>query len=356
LRLLETYHRHRSLYLVPILVMALAAAVFLATLKVDFQSQGVLFVNSQSLLSSLNSLRDNTNMWITPAQVTANEINQLVRTDSFIRAVIQRTDIEKEMSQGQEAVNEIFVAVRKGISVYTLGDNQTLIQARSETPAAAYQLVNSIIDNYIQWKINSKQSESQAAVDFFSGLITQYRSELDGASNALKDYITAHPEPVRGSRPYLEQFEIDRLNGEVKAAQDRYTGALDKEENARLALKQVESDSRQTYNVIDAPEIPLKSTTSLRKLALDLAIFMAAGVFLSTVLVVASSLLDRTVRFPMDVTSQLGLPVLAVIPNVNLKGTPKTSRWTAWLPTRPTALSLPWTRTGDPGAAEAPEE
>jgi|WetSurMetagenome_2_1015567.scaffolds.fasta_scaffold15225_5 capsular polysaccharide biosynthesis protein len=315
LRLIETYFRHRWLYLIPIVVMAVAAGIYLTFLKMDYQSQGVLYVNDKSLLASLSAINvNNSNMWLTPAQATANEINQLVRTDAFIRAIIHSTDLEKNMSEGPTAVNQVFSDIRARISVTTLGDNQTLISVTTSSSDLSYQLVNSLIENYIQWKINSQKTESLAAVKFFSDLIDQYKASLETNRSALKTYMDAHPAPVRGERPFSEQFEIDRLNSEIKIAQDRYTGALDKEENAKLAVQQVETDSRQTYTLVDAPKIALRSTTSTKSIAISLAIFVGSGLLLTIILVVGSSLLDRTVRFPLDVTYHLGLSVLAVIP------------------------------------------
>ena len=284
-------------------------------MKADYSARGVLYVNSQSLLASLTSQKDSNSYWVTPAQATASEINELMKTDAFVRAIIKQTKLESEMTAGPIVVNEAFVNVRKQIAVMALGENQTSISASDQDPIVAYQLVNSLIDNYIQWKMNSKKTESQSALDFFSNLITTYKVDLENSRTALIAYISEHPEPIRGDRPFLEQFEIDRLNGQISIAEDRLKSALDKEENSKLSLQQIESDTRQTYVVMDAPDIPVTTSTSLKKTAISLAVFLFVGLFLSAVLVVGGYLLDRTVRFSLDVSTQLNLPVLAVIPN-----------------------------------------
>jgi uncharacterized protein involved in exopolysaccharide biosynthesis len=321
LRLLETFYRHRWLYITPLIVMVIATGVYFTVMKRDYLSQGTLLVNGQSLLASLSSLTNsNSNVWVTPAQSTASEINELIRTDAFIRAIVQQTDLEDEMTKSPKEVNQLFVDLRTNFSITTIGDNQTLIAAANDDPKIAYQLVDSLINNYIQWKIKSKKTESQTALTFFSNLIDQYNKDVQTASTNLRTYLLQHPEPTRGERPYVEQFEIDNLTEEVKLAQTRYNNALDKEENAKLSLEQVETDAAQTYVIVDAPEIPTQPETSLTKVGLNLSVFIVAGLLLSIGLLFVSYLLDKTIRFPLDVGVYLGdLPVLAVIPDTSVQ-------------------------------------
>ncbi len=323
LRILESYFRHRWLNLLPFFIMIAASGVYLAITKSNYVSQGMLYVNTPSLVKALDiNTNSGTNIWSSPAQQTTDEINELMKTDAFVRAIIQKTDLEQEMTMGPVAVNELFISVRTKVKVVSLGSNQTEISANDEDPRVAYQLVNSLIDNYIQWKINSQKTDSQATLDFYTNLIAQYNTELDTAREDLKAYISAHPEPIQGGRPYLEQFEIDRLNNQVSLTQDRYTSALDNEESAKLALSQIESNARQTYITMDAPEIAVKPTLSLKALALNLGVFLALGVILSIGLVVGGMLMDKTLRFSVDVSQQLGLPVLAMIPDAGASALP----------------------------------
>jgi hypothetical protein len=65
-------------------------------------------VNNQSLLTSLSAVpNNNTNWWITPAQATGNEINNLLQSNAFIRAIIQDTDLEQYMSGPQDQVQNV---------------------------------------------------------------------------------------------------------------------------------------------------------------------------------------------------------------------------------------------------------
>jgi hypothetical protein len=318
LRLMESYFRHRWLYLAPIFLMMLAGGLSLYLAKPEYTAKGVLFVQKESLLAKLTSVKGTDFSWQTPALITVGELKGLLQTDAFVRAAIKETDFEKNMDGGTKAVNETIDKVRKAVWVVSDGDNQVRIGAVNEQPALALQMANGVIDTFLQWKITGDRSESEAAHTFFTEIITKYKSEVDVARQNLYDYLNAHPEPIKGNRPNVEQLEVSRLQNELDLAQKRYASALDKDENAQLATAQAEGDVSQSYILIDAPSLPDNPETSLKQIVLQFAVFATAGVFLSLLGVVGGALLDRSFRFPIDIWHGIQLPVLAAVPNIAL--------------------------------------
>jgi uncharacterized protein involved in exopolysaccharide biosynthesis len=314
LRLLESYFRHRWLYLLPILLMAIAAVIYYLTLKPVYIVRGVLYVQKDSLLSELTSLNTESFSIYTPAEATTQEFNELLQTDAFVRAIIQQTDLEQTLGTGDMSVAETIKEVRKQVWVEAQGNNQVMIGGAYEDPVIAYQLSNAAVESFIQWRINAERQQSVSAQAFFAGLIETYRTDLDNARAELEQYLAAHPEQLRGKRPEIEQLEIDRMRGTIDLARARYASVLDKDESARLSMAQAESDTRQSYFLIDAPAIPTAPETSLRKTAVNMVIFVVAGVMLSIVAIIGGMLLDRSFRLPVDVQYGLGLPVLALLP------------------------------------------
>jgi capsular polysaccharide biosynthesis protein len=323
LRLLESYFRHRWLYLLPIVIMVGVAAYYFTTAERLYTSGGILYVQNESFLGSLTSVRDAPFSYLTPAQRGANEVRDLLRTDAFVRSVIRETGLEEQMDQGPEVVDEILTEVRKAVWAEPIGENQIIINSAHPDPQLSYELSKAAIDKYIQWKINIDRVQSGTAEEFFSELTMQYEIELEQARDDLRAYLETHPEPVRGSRPQTEQLEIDRLSSILQMAGTRYTRALEKDENARLATSQAEADIRQTYFLVDAPYMPVSPETSLRELAINATVFLAAGVVLTILGIVVGALLDRSFRFPIDVDHGLSLAVLASVPDT----TPKKRWW-----------------------------
>lgn len=319
LRLLESYFRHRWLYFLPIIIMAgMATYVFLDT-KPVYISRGVLYVQKESLLSNLTSVRDDGFSWVTPADATVDEIDELLATDAFVSAVLQQTDLEANKKPDQD-VDDLVDELRDALWVQTLGKNNlVLIGVAHEKPEITKQAIEAVTNSYLQWKINADREDSVAAQVFFVDLIEQRQAEVEEARTNMRTYLEQHPEPLRGERPDIEQLDISRLQSEIDLSENRLNDVLEKEENARLATNQAESDVRQTYFVIDAPKLPDQPELSLTDALVGPIILVVVGVILSLVAIIGSALIDRSFRFPIDVRHGLDLPVLAQVPDVRQK-------------------------------------
>lgn len=314
LRLCENYFRHRWLYWLPCLLMAVAAYIYWLTLPAAYVTHGTLYVQDKTLLSSLTALHQDSYIWITPAQATVNEVSELFNSKAFIRAVVASTDLESALSKGPAAIEQTLEEARAALWIQSLGDNLVMISAAHEMPRVTQQLVSAAMEAYLQWKTNLTRNDSVAAQQFFTEQITTYQIEVDKARQALTTYLAVRPRPVHGERPDQESAEITRLQTGIEQAEARLRNAQDQEEQARLALVQAASNVRQAYSLVDAPVQPLTPERSLKSLALALFMFLVAGIGLSLTAVVGGALLDQSLHFPLEVPEALGLPVLAVVP------------------------------------------
>lgn len=317
IRLLESYFRHRWLYLLPIVLMTCAAFSYLGLQEPLYLTEGILHVQNDSLISSLTIGSNNGFSWQTPANEATVEINDLLKTDAFVRAIISQTDLESEMSGGPVTVKKVLSDVREAVWVNPEGANQLLVAASYKDPIITHQLVNAMVDNYVNWQINVQLTESANAQEFFIDLTEEYRGDLEIARQDLDAYLLSHVEPERGSRSQIEQVQISRLEDEVKLARERYAKSIDNEELARLAIIQAENTIKQSYFLVDAPKVPTAPEVSLKTLAVSAMIFVIVGVIISGVGIVVSALLDRSFRVPLDVYQILDLPVLATVPDVS---------------------------------------
>ena len=316
LRLSESYFRHPWLYLLPVLLMAGAMTIYIVMVPAPYIAEGTLYVQQETLLSSLTSV-GSTSLgfrYVTPAEETVGELYQLMNSEGFIRAIIQQTDLEAKMTGGPIAVDQIIKETREAVWFRSLGNNLVMVSAQYAMPRVSAQLVAATVETYTRWKTNISREESVAARDFFKDLVNSYSLALDAERSTLTDYLVAHPEPVRGARPPVEAARIAQLDAAVNLAEERLRDAEHKEEDAQLALAQTESNIRQSYFVVDAAKQPLEPKRSKKELVMIAAIFMIAGGFFSMAGIVGAALLDRTLRFPVDVKHGLKLPVLVAIP------------------------------------------
>ncbi len=314
LRLLESFFRRPLFSLAPFVLALLIGVGYILFSPPEYLSSGKIYVEKESLLASLTSSDSDVSWWVTPAQATSNEIYELLATNTFVRSAIQQTKLEPLMAGGPDVVWETFTFFRDTISVNTLGDKLVEIRATTDDPELSYQMVVATMDTYLKWKMNNDFQESIAAQKFFEELIAPYQADVDAARQALIDFLSANPEPVRGERPPGEQFQLDQLRAALARAEERLSAAQENEESARLALVKNESLIRQTYQIIDQPEIPLRAEFSITGFIKNMVIFVAIGVFLSASLIGGGALLDRSLRFPVDVQNGLGVPLLALVP------------------------------------------
>lgn len=313
LRLLESYFRHRWLYLVPIVLLAGAGVMFQMSQTPNYITRSTLYIQKETLLSSLTSIRSDGIAWTTPAQQTLAELNELLQSNAYMRAIIQHTDLEANMTLDRDTVDMTYGEARDSIWTQQLGDNLVLVGAVNPDPKISYQLVVAATDTYIQWKTNLNREESIAAKTFFENLTQAYKAQLEPAQQELTDYLTLHPEPVRGERPAAEKAEIDRLQLAVNTLASRLSSAESKLEDIQLTLARTENDAQQTYIVLDQPRFPESPEHSKFDMLLNLIVFVATGVFISVTGIVGGMILDRSFRFPIDVRHGLTLPVLAMI-------------------------------------------
>jgi uncharacterized protein involved in exopolysaccharide biosynthesis len=314
LRLLESYFRHRWLYVLPVVIAVASGAAFVTTRPPEYTSSGRLYVTQENLLADLTSSNTSGSWWVSAAQATVAELNELLGTQAFIRTVIQKTKMEEWMSRGPNAVDDTITYAREILSIQAVGDKLVDISVTSDDPEVSHQLVLSTMDAYVQWKINNGYQESIAAQSFFESLIQPYQDEVDKARTNLVAFLTEHPEPVRGDRPPAESLEVERLQTAVQRAEDRLNTARDNEESARLSQVQSESVTKQTYLVIDQPQMPQTAEVSFKTIAINMAVFLVVGIFLAVAGIAGGALIDRSLRFPIDVRHGLSLPVLAMVP------------------------------------------
>lgn len=322
LRLLESLFRRFWLYPIPIVVMVLAAIATAMTTPPIYRSSGMLVVQGQSLVASLNNLPGQGSSWYSPSSTAVSQIHELLQTEAFVRSVVKGTPLEAQMNGSAEQKASAYATVLSAIWIQSSGENLVRFGANYDDPETAARLAQGLVEGYIIWKLNTDRQDSIAAQAFFRDLLVPYQAELDEAQSNLERYIMSNPAPIRGTRPEEEQIELTRLQNDVRQAEQRVQDIIQKEETAQLRQIQDEQGIRQGYLMIDAPTVPIMPANGLRQRVMDSMIFIAVGVVLSLGAVVGNAVLDRSLRFPIDSVHQLYLPVLAVVPSAKVSELP----------------------------------
>ena len=314
IRVVETFFRHKFLYLAPIPLLLAVGAVMALSSHSTYVSSSAVLVQKDSVLVSLASSQAAGFSWVTPAEAATKEVKELFSTDAFIWAIIMQTDLKNKVTTLEES-RDLVIAIRSAMWVNTWGERLILIGAANEDPALAEQLVSSAISTFLNWQSRNEQEDARAAIKFFEDHLEVYRIEMDTAQQAIKDFGEANPEPVRGNRPPGEEVELRHLNDNYDIAAGLFKSARDKLESARLSLSLSADKAYRTYAVIDAANRPTKPSETRKDMLVQIAIFGVAGIVLAVGVVVVATLLDHSVRFEEDARQSFALPVLVTLPH-----------------------------------------
>lgn len=322
-RILETFFRRWWLYLLPLLLLVGAGVRSVSRIEPVHRSYGTLYVQSETFLSSLTAVRDGDIGWNTPASFFDEQLSGLLQTDAFLREVGQSAGLDPS---GYLSPAAMLADIRASVSSWPSGDNLVQVTASHRDPAVARDLAAAVVDRFVQWQIDSDANGSTVAEAFFSDLVRSYEQAVVASRDALSQYLVQNPDPQGGgSRPLAQRVVIDRLTGEVAAAEERLEGGRAKAEEARLATAQVESDVRQRLRMVDVPELATAPDPVTRTIVLNLGLFTAMGAVLSAAALVTATVLDRSVRSRLDVTQSLSGELLAVVPEQRVLG--RHRRW-----------------------------
>lgn len=314
LRFSDNFFAHIWRNLLPLVFMVGFGIYYFFSSTPTYLSHGVLYVQDDSLLTTLTNVRSNNYIWVSRGQTVIEQFDSLIQTDAFARAILQRTDWEAELQAGVP-LGELLDAVRQNLWGEIKGEKHVHIVAQSDDPVIAYQLAEAAITLYRQWKVNLAVSDINNSVAFLESVMADYQAELISAETTLRTYLAEHPDPAFGlRRPAEESTQIEILRDDVSVAERRILETRAKIDLIKLDQSQALQEVENTYLLVDRPTLASQPEYTLAQRILVLLIFVGMGVLLCIAMGVGATLIDKTYRYPVDIHTDLYLPVLGRIP------------------------------------------
>ena len=309
----ENFFRRWPLYLLPLLLLTGVGVLQAKRVMAQYRSVGVLNVASNPLLSTVTPLGGTgAYSFETPSTATTRMINELFRTDVFVRSVAEHAGLKAALDSGLVTIPQ----VRARVAASSVGDRLLAVTAVWPDARTATQLVNSAVAEYTQHVLDVETKQSTEAEKFWTGLLAGYKQGRADAQSALQDYVVANPAPKIGERPADQTLAMGTLSGAITQAQAQLANAENKIDEAKLTSQQVTSQTSQGLKVVDPPEVPSAPESIHRQQALTLAVYLFLGVFLVAVVLLVSTLLDRSVRTTEDIDVATGLTGVATVPSI----------------------------------------
>lgn len=315
LRLADTFFRRWFLYLIPFVLLAGVGGFTAARSESRFRSEGVMYVESQTLLANLTQARDTPASYKSPSTLAAEQLGSLMRTDGFMKRIVKAAKVDDAVKSGLVTIGEL----RSSISVGADGDHLVKVAASSTHSQTAALLVTSTIETFTSWVIEANVAESTAAKLFLDTLVDSYRTQVSTAHQTLDAFVSTNPEADVAKRSLANQIEFERLTAASNVEEARLAAAINKREDARLATEQTKSDVTQRLRLVDAPEVSALPVSSRKQAALAAVIFAMLGLLLTAGATLGATAADRSIRFASDITDRLGVPVLSIIPQARAR-------------------------------------
>jgi capsular polysaccharide biosynthesis protein len=309
----ESFFRRWPLYLLPLLLLIGVGVMQASRVTAQYRSVGVLNVASNPLLSDVSPLGGTgATSFETPSAATTRMINELLRTEVFVRSVAEHAGLKGALDTNLVTIEQI----RARVGASSTGTRLLNVSASWTDATTAAQLVISTIDQYTDHVLQVQIKNSTEAETFYTNLSSGYKKALVDAQDALQNYVVAHPTPKIGERPAEQTLAMQALGGVITQAQTQLTNAENKIDEARLSTQQARSQTGDSLQLVDPPEVPTAPESIHRRQAMAVAVYLFLGVFIVVAMLLLSSLLDRAVRSADDIDVATGLAVVATVPSI----------------------------------------
>ena len=307
----ESFFRRWPLYVLPLLLLVGVGVLQAKNITGQYKSVGVLNVASNPLLKDVTPLANSgAYSFETPSAATTRMINELMRTDRFIRSVAERAGLKTALDNQLIGLEQI----RARVGASSDGDRLLAVTAFWTDATTAVQLVNATIAEYTDHVLELEVKQSKDAEAFWTQLKAAYELRVIDAQAALQQYIVQFPPPRIGDRPTEQALELQNKNAAITQAQSQVSSAEQNIEEARLATQQATGLTGEGLQIVDPAEPAGAPESVHRKQALSLAVYMFLGAFVVAAMLLLSTVLDRAVRTSEDIDVAAGLPVVATVP------------------------------------------
>jgi uncharacterized protein involved in exopolysaccharide biosynthesis len=314
LNILEAFFRRPWLHLLPIILLVALGAATAFSKNEAYQAVGTITAESSTVIGDLTQTNQGFNFQ-TPASVTANNINEMLRTNEFLNTVADRLQVDAPESQ--KALLRATIA--QSVSAGADGEQLVRVAATTLRPDLSFRLSQATIDAYIETVINNNARQNDEAVEFFQGQVDAANAAYQEAQAKVNDFLIQRNVGTGDDLSVSDQLLLDSLRADLDRKESQYESQLSSLDTAQQRAASNRTETAQRLRLTDPPELPGAPQARLKSAVLTVIVFGVLGTLLALASVIAAATLDRTIRVPGDVTAKFGLDVLAVVPDARAR-------------------------------------
>ncbi len=325
-KFVEAVFRYKWLLLLPpLLITAIVTPVTIMTAPTFYESHAGIWVDRPTYLA----YSDNFNSWASPAQNQTSRLTELLKTQSFVVDVANRTSLAPltTTSRGLDRINLI---LSQGLALSPIGTHLVAVYFRSESPQIAYQMLTAIVAAFNDNVANDQVNQSTLAISFYSDQLQTAQDDLKKASDDLRRYIQSNPSlaglDAGTSTEKLNSLSatdstLQQLRATVQTQQDRVSQLGTSLRTSEFQASASVEGQQLGFQIIDAPNLPTVGGRDLKKRIIYPVGALIGSLALSGLVVLLLAMSDKSVRSERDLTS--GVRVVGEMPHVRLKRVPR---------------------------------
>ena len=301
-------HRLRFLILLVILPAELViACIFLFPHQTAISS---LWVDTPAYFN-VSASATGWNQYLTPAQNTVDALDQLRRTDAFVKSLGDDLAASNTFRDSSERAS-VMSTVTSDVRIQTTGSHLVLMTYTCPRQSVCINVLTATVRIYQQWLADRQLAQAKIAIDFYSNQLADSQATLQADTTALNRYVAEHPGLKPTDAPLIPEFDqlirsVDQDRIEVAALQQKLDGI-------KLTDAAVTEINGTVLKVIDPPRTVGGEISSLPRKQMAMAGIAAWALAAAVLVIMAWS--DRTVRERRDLEHRLRIPVVSTIPDL----------------------------------------
>jgi len=196
------------------------AAVTTFSQKLVYESQGKLVFSKKDAVSSLSSLNNIADKvgdlgGLTNTSNPIDTESEIIRSYPIVSKTI--TSLGLKNSDGQTISSESFL---RNLNLKTIRGTDVLqISYRSTNPQEAKNVVNALINNYLESNISSNRTEAKAARDFLSSQLPKVEEQVKQAEVNLRNFKEKNKVVILDTEAKTGLESLSKVNATINEIQ-----------------------------------------------------------------------------------------------------------------------------------------
>jgi len=285
--------RRRAWLLLAILALTWGAGVVTAARDYagTFESQATIWVLRPSPeLTNIDPQDPGTPVVQTVASQQTELLQQLLRTDSFVRDVVERTSLRAALDAADDE-RPFLQAIRKKFSVETLGTNMLRVSYTATDRRIPAEMVSAALGVRTERVMQARVTSTAAVGTLYRREFEVAQHQAAAASADLAQFNASHSAPLSPA----DQAHQGQLQLAVDFALSRMAELRGRADRAAVASAVLEMSGLE-FQVVDEPTVPSAPSGGGRAAAMSALVACAAGALLAALVVLATVHLPATRR------------------------------------------------------------